>query len=100
MQDPGDIDVDSSTVPEGSEFEVGYKGKHTLQYSVDFSGEWKEVPLDPKTGKGKITAPIGAQFIFLSDGDLSTPGITIEVFSSSTPCPPPARKDYPWRSLL
>lgn len=90
MQGRGGLEVDPIAVPEGGEVEVKYDGPASLEFKIDF-GEWQKLPIDPKTGKGKIQAPIGGQFILLTDGKGNE--AIVEIFSTSSPPDPSPSSD-------
>ena len=78
----GELVVRPDPVREGQDVEVTYQGKGPLYYSSDL-GEWKRVPLDPRTGKGKVKAPLGSRILVFSNRRWPKPTEAIvEVFSS------------------
>ena len=51
---------------EGQKVDVAYEGNGPLFYRSDL-GEWQEVPIDPASRKGEVTAPAGASVLIFSD---------------------------------
>lgn len=85
LQGPGGILVEPENVQEGEDVEVAYDGQGSLYYSVDL-GPWQELPIDPATGKGKVTAPVGASFLVISDRDLQGGSrVVVEIFNTASP---------------
>lgn len=79
----GELVVRPDPVREGQDVEVTYSGEGTLYYATD-RGDWKPVPLDPKTGKGKVMAPLGAKVLVFSNRRWPRPTeALVEVFSSA-----------------
>ena len=81
MQGSGGISVSSSTVPEGQDVEVQHDGSGKLELSID-GGPWVDVPVDPKTGRAKVTAPVGSKYLVFAD-QANNKSITVEVVSTA-----------------
>jgi len=84
QQDPGSVNVDPEVVLEGEEVEVKYDGDGTLFVQID-SGPWKEVPLDGRTGKGKVQAPPGARVMLFSDRKDRPSEAIVEIVTTEKP---------------
>jgi len=65
MTSPGDLTVVPNPAHEGQEVQINYQGSGQVRYSID-GGEWEDLPLDAN-GNAKLTAPVGATTIAISD---------------------------------
>ena len=63
----GPIVIRPDPAPGGSEVEVEYHGGRPVYYRPVGGGDWKRVPIDPKTGKGKVRVPRGPGLLLVSD---------------------------------
>lgn len=81
---PGEVAAPPSAIS-GQPIEVEYGGQGPLYSSPD-GVQWEEVPLDPESRKGQVSAPPGSTFLLLSNRNLANPqGGGIEILD-----PPPS----------
>ena len=80
----GSIKVRPDPAPAGGEVEVEFDGTPPLYYGDLVSGEFKEVPLDPTTGKARVRVPTGPQVLLFFDKNEPRSSKGVEIVDPST----------------
>ncbi len=78
----GPVTFRPNPAPAGTEVEISYEGKLPLLYQSPGDREWKPVPLDPKTGKGRLRVPLGTPLLVFTDEQVPSLSAELRVVDS------------------
>ena len=65
----GRVTIRPNPAPAGSEVTIEYRGTPPLYYRTAGNAEWKQVPLDRKTGRGRLRVPRGFRVMLFTDDE-------------------------------
>ena len=76
----GSIGIEPDPAPAGGEVEVSYDGPGDLYWRT-IGGSWERVPIDPKTGKGRIRVPTGRRALLFTNHGKNPVSAEFEIVS-------------------